>query len=408
MSEREFDLIVYGATGFVGKQAVRYLVRHVPQGTLRWAIAGRDRAKLEALARADAPEIPIVVAEAHDTGALAALAARARVVLALAGPFQTYADALVAACVEHRTHYADITGESPWVRSLVDRFHDRIGAAGTRIVPGCGFDSIPSDIGAFVAARYAQRELHDECVSVKAFFQLFGGVNGGTLASFLAVTGDAEQRARLNDTELLTPDRFKLNDRSATRDPSTARYDADADAWIAPFFMGPINTRVVRRSAALFADWNEAYASRFTYQEYMKFKGLFGPLGATAMAAGTLAFESALVNPFTRGIVAPLLPKPGSGPSERSIESGFFKCELIGTTRGGSKVRTLLKDRGDPGNAVTVKCACESALALALDTERLPGGPMRGGILTPATALGDVLVERLRAAGMTITAESRT
>jgi short subunit dehydrogenase-like uncharacterized protein len=178
-----------------------------------------------------------------------------------------------------------------------------------------------------------------------------------------------------------------------------ARYDADAGAWAAPFFMGPINSRVVRRSAALYDEWHEPYGAGFMYQEYLKFGGR---LEATVVTAGTVLFLGVVANPAMRRLVKSLLPRPGSGPSQRTMSRGWFRCELLGFGEDGRRVRGIVRDKGDPANAVTVKCVCESALGLVLEATSLPGGPQRGGILTPATGLGEVLERRLRASGMTI------
>jgi short subunit dehydrogenase-like uncharacterized protein len=403
MVERDFDLMIYGASGFVGRRAVRYVAAHAQASGLRWAIAGRDRAKLEPLAEASGG-IPVLVAAANDRAAIEAIVARTRVVLAMAGPFSLYADNLVDACVRLGTDYTDITGETPWIKSLIDRHHERAAEAGTRIVPACGFDSVPSDIGAYVVARYAQRELAVESADVKAFFQASGGLNGGTLATLMQVARDPVQGAQLRDPELLNPAGMRSPNTDALRDPVVASFDADVVAWIAPFVMGPINTRVVRRSAALFAQWGEQYGPNFAYQEYMAFPGPFGAALATTVAAGTVLAQTSLALGSTRGLLQPLVPKPGTGPSEYAIEHGWFRCELFARTAGARCVRGLIADRGDPGNAATVKFACEAAFALALDKAELPGGASRGGVLTPATALGDVLVRRLHDAGMTLEA----
>jgi short subunit dehydrogenase-like uncharacterized protein len=400
VSPREFDVIVYGASGFVGRRAARYLADHAQQASLRWAIAGRDHAKLEALA-ATVGNPPVFVAEGNDRAALDALAARTRVILAMAGPFALYADKLVYACVAANTHYADITGETPWVKSLIDRHHDTAAAGGTRIVPCCGFDSAPSDLGAYLCAQ-AARARGTECMTVKGFFQMSGGLNGGTLATLMMIGSDPEMNGMMRDPELLNPDDIRAAKTGALRDPTIASFDADITAWIAPFPMGPINTRVVRRSAALYEQWGESYGKMFGYQEYMAFPGPFGATTAATVAAGTMLAQNTIAFGSTRSLLQPLIPKPGTGPSEAAIRDGWFRCEFVGRTSDGQKIRALVSDRGDPGNAATVKFACEAALALAGDAAALPGGAGRGGVLTPASALGDVLVQRLRAAGMTL------
>jgi len=404
--EREFDIVVYGASGFVGRQAACYLGARAASAGLRIAIAGRDRAKLEAVrAESGAGIADVLCADAHDREAIDAIAARTRVVLTTAGPFATHGNALVDACVRFRTHYVDITGESPWMRDLIDRHHERAVAEGTRIVPACGFDCVPSDIGAFLVARFFRDVLDVPCGDVRAYFELSGGLNGGTAASMLALAETPGQMARMREPFLLDPaDTHDAAERARNRDPRSVRFDPIPAAWTGPFLMGPVNTRVVRRSAALFASWGEAYGPAFTYQEYMRFGGTQARLKALAVTTVLGLFEAAVQRRSTRTIIARLAPKPGAGPSEATIRRARFRCELVGMDARGPQVRVVIADRGDPSNAVTVKCVCESALALAIDLERLPGGPERGGVLTPATAFGDVLVERLRAAGMHLSA----
>jgi short subunit dehydrogenase-like uncharacterized protein len=402
-SQRSLDVVLYGATGFTGRQTVAYFARHAPPGQVRWAIAGRDRTRLEAVKASVpriTPSVEVLVADGQDLPALEAMVSRTRVVLSTAGPFAQHGGPLVDACVRSGTHYVDITGETPWVRDLIDRHHDRAAADGTRIIPGCGFDSTPSDLGAYLVARHL-RQQGILCGPVKAYFQMAGGLNGGTLASAigLAQGGQAE---RLRDPFLLDPDSVHSPEEVAlARDPAVPERDPDLGAWVGPFFMGPVNTRVVRRSAALFARWEAPYGPDFRYQEYLKYGGPLAPLKAAGVTAGMALFERLLASP-ARNLLTPLLPRPGEGPSERSMDGGWFRCELLGAGSDGRRVRTVLRDTGDPGNRVTVKCLCESALALALDTGSLPGGARRGGVLTPATGLGEVLVTRLRAAGMTL------
>lgn len=174
------------------------------------------------------------------------------------------------------------------------------------------------------------------------------------------------------------------------RDPEQPHYDADIDTWVAPFFMGAINTCVVRRSSALYDEWQSPYSSGFTYQEYLKFDEPLAWLKATSVTAGMALFAGAMQQPPIRHLLQPLLPQPGSGPSEQTMSSGWFRCELLGLSSEGRRVKGLIFDRGDPGNRATVKFLCESALSLALNTNALPGGQQHGGILTPATGLGDI------------------
>ena len=399
--KRNFDLIVYGATGFVGRQTARYIADHA--AGLRWAIAGRSAAKLDALCRELGQTPPgIVVADAGDAAALDALAAQSRVVLSTAGPFARFGSGLVAACVQHATHYVDITGETPWVRQMIDRHHAAAAKSGTRIVPGCGFDSVPSDLGAWLVASALWRQHGERCASVKACFSMRGGLNGGTAASALAALDDKAAQAQFDDAFLLNPRGMAPADTASHRDPAGALHDSDFDAWLAPFVMGPINSRVVRRSAALLAG-SGPFAPDFQYREYARVgRGASAALAASAVAIGIAAGRTALAFAPLRRVAARFVPAPGEGPSERAMDGGSFRCELFGVGERATVQRGRIAGRGDPGNRATTIFVCEAALALALDAPRLPGGAQWGGVLTPATALGAVLAERLRAAGMTV------
>ncbi|MBE9017463.1 saccharopine dehydrogenase NADP-binding domain-containing protein [Chroococcidiopsidales cyanobacterium LEGE 13417] len=401
MTARPYDVVLYGASGFTGKQTVQYFAQQVVPGEVRWAIAGRNREKLEQVKAQVGVNVDVLVADSQDETAIDNIVSQTRVLLNTAGPFALYGNKIVDACVRFKTHYVDITGETPWVKELCDRYHDRAATDGTRIIPCCGFDSVPSDLGTYLIVRYIQRELGASCRAVKAYYQAMGGFNGGTLASAFNIY-NSTQVSQVSNPFLLNP----TSDRSPeeierNRDPEFPQYDPDLDTWVAPFFMGAVNTRVVRRSNALYSQWQEPYGVDFTYQEYLKFDPPLGWLPAVGITAATALFIGAIQQPPIRSLLQPLLPQPGSGPSEKTMNEGWFRCELLGLTSDGRKVGGLICDRGDPGNRATVKFLCESALCLALNEDKLPGD-RRGGILTPATGLGDVLAERLRHAGMTI------
>lgn len=397
-----FDVVLYGATGFVGRQTAAYFAARAPAG-LRWAVAGRSHDKLERLcASLGAPDLPAIVADAADRKALDSLALQTRVVLSTAGPFARFGSELVAACVRHGTHYVDITGETPWVRRMIDLHHDAAAAGGTRIVPGCGFDSVPSDLGAWQVARTLREDHGERCVRVKACFSLRGGLNGGTAASALNLF-DAGEAECFFDPFLLNPPGTEPRDLAPHRDPTAPMYEPDFKAWLAPFVMGLVNTRVVRRSAALLARGGP-YAPGFQYQEYLRMgTGPGAALAAAGFASGLAAGRRVLaVEPLRRWVQRKLAPAPGEGPSERSMNSGSFRCELIGYGERGGIARGRISGRGDPGNRATTAFVCESALALAVDAARLPGGDHFGGVLTPSVAFGSVLARRLRRAGMTV------
>jgi short subunit dehydrogenase-like uncharacterized protein len=402
MSKRSYDIVLYGASGFVGKQTVQYFARHAPE-SLRWAIAGRNRQKLETIRDEVGISVDVLVADSQEQQAIDAIVAQTRVLLTTAGPFALYGNTLVDACVRFKTHYVDITGETPWIRTLIDRYHEQAATDGTRIIPCCGFDSIPSDLGTYLVVEYLKQEWGVDCQQVKAYFQAYGGLNGGTLASAFNIY-DSQATQQMNQPFLLNPSPPQTQAKiDRNRDPQLPSFDADLKTWVIPFFMAPINTRIVRRSSALFEQWQQSYGADFTYQEYLKLNDepLAG-LKAIGITAVLGLFISALQQPKLRSRLQPILPQVGSGPSEQRMNEGWFSCELVGTAVDGRKVRGLIRDQGDPGNRATVKFICESALCLALQLDELPGGQLRGGILTPATGLGHVLAERLRQAGMTI------
>ncbi len=403
MRETSYDVVLYGASGFVGKQTVRYFAERAGN-EVWWAIAGRDRHKLESVRAEMGVDVDVLVADSQDPTAIDAIVSQTQVLLNTAGPFAIYGDAIVDACVRYGTHYVDITGETPWVKGLIDRYHIRAASDGTRIIPCCGFDSVPSDLGAYLLVRYVQRELGANCTQVKGYYQAAGGFNGGTLASGLSMY-DRGELQQVGNPFLLNPPESVPTDIDRHRDPTAPQYDAEMGTWVAPFFMGVVNTRIVRRSRALFDRWQESYGTGFSYQEYFKFDPPLAWLQSTAMVGGMALIGGAIAIPPLRQLLESIIPQVGSGPTEQTMNEGWFRCELLGWGSQGQRVRGLIADVGDPGNRATVKFVCESALCLAVDFDRLPGGAQRGGILTPATGLGDVLVERLKRAGMRLEVE---
>lgn len=400
----EYDLALYGAAGFTGRQAAEYLSLHAPPG-LRWAIVGRSRSRLAAV-RASLPgpayPVEILVADSSDAKSVDAVVRRSRVVLSTAGPFALYGTPVVDACVRFGTHYVDITGEIAWIRQLISKYHAQAAAEGTRVIPCCGFDSVPSDIGTLLVVRKVAQGFGISCREVRAYFQVRGGFNGGTVASALN-EAKSKSRDQFNDTFLLDPPGSHSEGQvQRSKDLTWSKYDPLLKAWTGPFFMAPNNTRVVRRSAALHALWGEPYGKDFVYQEAMKFDPPLARTKAVSVTLGLAAFGHLLKWSVTRRMMALALPKPGEGPSQSTIDKGWFRCELIGIAWDGRQVRGAIRHAGDPGNRATAKFACESALALCAGAEALPGGPERGGVLTPATGLGLGFVERLRGAGVAI------
>jgi len=390
---REFDLVLFGASGFTGRLVAEYLTAHAPPG-VRWALAGRDREKLERIRSTRAPTTSIVVADAHDDDALDALAARARVVVSTVGPYSRHGTPLIRACIGRGTDACDITGEPDWIRDNVDRFHDAARESGARIVHCCGFDSIPSDLGVRLlhvtfgvrhATRLARARLYVRRVR--------GGISGGTAASMLDLleraAGDRALRRLLADPYSLNPP----GERSGPdgRDPQSARYDEDLGRWTAPFVMASINTRIVRRSNALLG---YPYGRDFRYGESVL---AAGRVRAALAAVGQAAFTAGAVFAPTRRLLRRVLPSPGQGPSRERREAGCFDILLRGHGEdpAAPPIDVVVAGDRDPGYGMTALMLAESALCLALDEPDSPGG-----VLTPAAAMGGPLTVRLGRAGM--------
>lgn len=403
MSEREFDVVVYGATGFTGALVAEYLAeRYGCGGDLRWAIAGRSADKLAAL-RASlgdaASRLEALVADSADDAALAALAGRTRVVLTTVGPYALYGSKLVAACVNAGTHYCDLAGEVQWIRHMVDQHHERATETGARIVHCCGFDSIPMDMGAFFLQQEARRRHGSYCSDIALFVKATSGsASGGTLASMMNIIKEVRKNP---DVGRVLADPYALNPADERTGPDAGDqrkvlHDDTAGCWTAPFIMAGVNTRVVRRSHALAG---YPWGKDFRYREaVMTGTGAGGWLkgNMTAIALGALA-TGLYFRPTRRLLKRFVLPKPGEGPDEKAREAGFFNLVQVGKLPDGEIIRTRITGDRDPGYGSTSKMLAESAVCLAKDELSSPGG-----VLTPAFAMGEHLLERLRAnAGLT-------
>ena len=408
--EREFDIVVYGATGFSGKLTARYLAHAA--GRARIALAGRSSERLLAVREtlgSAARDWPLVVADASEPSTLQAMAARPQVVVTTVGPYARHGLPVVAACAEAGTDYADLTGELLFARNSIDLYHKQAVDTGARIVLSCGFDSIPSDLNVYRLYRRVTDddagELRDTTLVLRSFFQ--GGVSGGTVASELetmrTASGDADARRLINDPYTLSADRSAEPEHGPQPDfpwrrgrdvaPELAGY------WIGGFVQGPYNARVVRRSNAL-QDW--AYGRRFRYSETMSLGRSFVAPVASAAAAGALSgvwdFGHKYLGRLPQRLVERITPKSGTGPSEAILERGHYTMETYTTTTTGARYMATFAQKGDCYKATSVLLG-ESSLALALDRDRPT--ELRG-VLTPAAAMGDALLERLPAAGVSV------
>ncbi len=408
--QREFDIVLYGATGFVGKLTAEYLAK--AGGEVRIALAGRSQDKLlavrETLGEA-AQSWPLIAADASQPSTLNGMAARTQVVVTTVGPYIKYGLPLVAACAAAGTDYADLTGEPLFIRESIDLHHKQAIDTGARIVHSCGFDSIPSDLTVYALYRRAAEDHEGHLTDTNMVVRKFaGGMSGGTVASMIEVlrtaSGDPEARRLMNDPYTLTQDRDAEPELGAQRDARWRRGREIAPElngyWTGAFVMAAVNTRIVRRSNALL---DYAYGRRFEYAEQMSVgKSIVAPVAA-AMATGgnaaTVALGSRYFNRLPDKLVERILPKPGTGPSERAREQGHYTVETYTTTSTGARYRTTMSQKGDPGYKATSVLLGESGLALALDRDRL--SDLRG-VLTPAAAMGDALMARFPDAGVSL------
>ena len=388
--QKDIDIIIYGATGFTGKLCIKYF--QSLDTTVTWAMAGRNLIKLEKVAKENQTNVEILIADSDDEKALDNLTSRARVILSTTGPFHRYGSKLVASCIKNHTHYVDITGENFWVKGLIEKHHKEASAKGIRIIPSCGFDSIPSDLGTFFAAKALSQPIK----RIESFHSYQGGASGGTLETMFSM-GELDLGDDLTDPFLLNPeDSYSNKQKQLSSDRVGIAKKPEINAWSGPFIMATANTRVVRRTEALLALRQESYGADFTYQEYAFHKSWFSAVKSLVLTGLSVLV---LLSPLKR-LVKPFLPKPGEGPSESVQENGWFDCKYIVETEEGTKKVFNMSGKGDPGYKVTSKLVSECALCLIEDLERLPGGPEYGGVLTSAAGLGSPLITRLKKAGI--------
>ena len=383
---REFDAVVYGATGYTGRLVAEYLLKtYGAAGEVKWAMAARSAEKLaEVKALIGAPaDLPTIVADAHDPAALEEMAKRAKVVITTAGPYQLYGSDLVAACAKTGTDYVDLTGESNWIAAMMAAHQDEAKASGARLVFSCGFDSIPFDMGVWFVEREAAKRWSAPAARVRGRMRAMkGGLSGGTMASGMAtmaaVQRDPSIGALLANPFALTPGFVG----PAQPDGDTPYDDTVTGSWVASFVMAGINTKAVHRTNFLLGHpWGED----FRYDEMMM---VDGPPKAGGPTVGF-------------GFGAPL--KPGEGPTKEERETGFYDILFIAEAADGKTVRAAGKGDRDPGYGSTSKILAEAGLAIAdVSRETTPGG-----CWTPAAAMADALLARLPVkAGLTFEIES--
>jgi short subunit dehydrogenase-like uncharacterized protein len=392
---REFDVIVFGATGFTGRLVAEYLTRHYGEGSdIKWAMAGRNKDKLEQVSselRAPAG-VQLLTADAADAATLKSLVSRAKVVLTTVGPYQLHGEALAMASAQAGTDYVDLCGEPGWMAHMIPKLQGPAQASGARIVFSCGFDSVPFDLGVVYLQDQARERLGAPLVEVRGRIRkIKGGISGGTLASGLATIERVKREPELART-LANP--FALTpgfSGPAQPDPDKATYDDWAQSWTAPFMMATINTKNVHRTHALLG---HPWGKDFVYSERMMTgDGGKGESRAKKMALVSRVQEVLLGFGPTRSLLRRFaLPKPGEGPNQEAREKGRYDLLFVGQTAGGKRLRASVKGDRDPGYGSTCKMISESALCLVGDPERKLAA---GGVWTPGSAMGLTLLRRL-------------
>ena len=402
VTTRTYDIVICGATGFTGRLVMAYMAKtYGVDGEIKWAVAGRNAAKLADVKReilgADAENLPEVVADSNDEASLRKLVSDTKVVCTTVGPYALYGSTLVALCAEFGTHYCDLTGEVQWMRQMIEAHQAAAEASGAKIVHTCGFDSIPSDLGTY----FVQGEMHKAhgVYAPRVKYRVVGskgGVSGGTVASMMNMMEEANANPEILD---IIADPYALNPLNMPGgedgpDQTTAEYDKDFRQWTGPFVMAGINTRVVRRSHALLG---YPWGSHFRYDEaILTGDGPSGFAKAVMIAGGTGLMNKVAGIGSLRKLLARVVPAPGEGPSVADMENGFFEIELRASNPEDPKkdLTALVTGDRDPGYGSTCKMIAESAVCLAMD--HLDSA---GGFLTPASAMGDLLISRLAEKG---------
>ena len=401
MSSRLYDIILWGASGFTGRLVAEYLIENYDKSSLSWAMAGRNKEKLEKIRdEIGASDIPLIIADSNDRASLDAMTAQGAVICSTVGPYAKYGSELVASCIEQSADYCDLTGEVQWMRKMIDLHQEDAKNKGVRIVHTCGFDSVPSDMGVYFTQRELKKKYGGYAEHIKMRVKAMkGGMSGGTYASMTYVMEEAAKdksiMTTLFDPYGLNPsDGIKGKDRP---DLTKVIYDEVAKSWLAPFIMATINTKVVRRSHALDA---YPYGQDFMYDEAMMTgDGIGGRVKAYSTAAALGVLMISKPGSIIKKITDRVLPDPGEGPNEHQRNTGFYNLRFYAKMRDGSMHEAKVTGDKDPGYGSTSKMLAEAAVCLAKDKEVCP---KVAGLLTPAIALGDVYVDRLQSnAGLT-------
>ena len=399
--KRDYAIVLYGATSFVGQITAHYLAEFLASnenknknGAITWAIAGRDQEKLNELQSNLASKVDIIIANSDDAASLDVMTKQTQVIISTVGPYLKYGEPLIKSCVDNGTDYVDLTGEAIFIKDMMDKYQEAAKQSGARIVNSCGFDSIPSDLGVYFTQKQAKANFDSACdvihMRVKA---AKGGLSGGTIASmatiFEEVGQDKSRRKQVANPYLLNDD--KDTPKVRQNNVSKPEYDSEHKRWLAPFVMASINTRIVHRSNQLLG---YEYGRDFKYDEAMWMKdGIKGKLSSYAMSAALLGFATAMIIKPSRELLSKhVLPKSGSGPSSEDQENGYFDIRLFGQTAKKDSIATKVTGDKDPGYGSTSRMLSQAALCLSQDISK---EEVDGGFWTPASAMGDKLLTRL-------------
>lgn len=390
---REFDIIIWGASGFTGRLVALYLFdKYGATGDLKWAMGGRNLTKLEKVREEVADKnVPLVIANSNDKVSLLNMVKRTKVICTTVGPYAKYGSNLVEACIKSQIHYCDLAGEVQWMNKMINRHHEAAKVNGSKIVHACGFDSIPSDMGVYFIQKKSKAKRGSIAQKIKMrVAAISGGISGGTYASLSQVLEEA-QKDKMVYKILTNPYALNPIDKQVGKDKSDLRsviFDEASQSWIGPFIMASINTKVVRRSNVLSS---YAYGESFRYDEATIFgKGFLGRVKGILCSIPIGLIMYAKQGSLLKKGLDILFPIPGEGPTKQKMENGFYNLRFYITLADGENAFAKVTGDMDPGYGSSSKMLAESAVCLAKD--KLSN---TSGILTPSLAMGDSLLKRL-------------
>lgn len=395
-NSREFDIILLGATGFTGRRSAKYLKEHCPPN-LNWGIAARNNEKLSKLAKElNIPSKKCFQVNSQNKDETDHIARKSRIIITTVGPYSLFGEQVIASCADHGTHYLDITGEVGFIKQMADKYDELAKSNKSIIIPFSGFDSVPAEFCVYLLSkRFTQK---DE-VYIKAYYSLKGGFNGGTIATMMNKFETGEYKKMGNPRLAMDSQDQQL---AVATDRNFVGFDTEIKRWTTPFIMSSINSKVVYRTSELMRKMGTPYFEKIAYSEHASLGKWYNPIPFLTTLFILVAIQS--LGPFSwfRNLLLKFAPAPGEGPSEESIENGYFKVQAFAKSSTGKKEKLVCSFSGDPSNKATVFFLCESALALIDLLDSKKKDLISFGFLTPASALGEILVDRLETNGYII------